>query len=110
MTLSPALPNGMDAVGRVVTVGGSNVSIEVAPRSFGEQATVGKFVGITVGKGLIIGLITEVTEEPGGGLSRGDRRRIAHLDLTGEIDHSGRFQRGISDYPNIGDGAVLLGD
>jgi uncharacterized protein len=110
MTLSPALPSGLDPVGRVVTVTGSNVSIEIASRSFGEQATVGKFVGITVGKGLIIGLITEVTEEPGGGLSRGDRRRIADLDLTGEIDATGRFQRGISDYPNIGDAAVLLGD
>ena len=110
MTLSPALPNGMDAVGRVVAVTGSSVSIEIVPRSFGEQATVGKFVGITVAKGLIIGLITEVTEETGAGLARAERRRIARLDLTGDIDHSGRFQRGISDYPTIGDAAVLLGD
>jgi DNA helicase HerA-like ATPase len=100
----------MEPVGRVVAVTGSTVAIEIMPASFGEQATVGKFVGITAAKGLLVGMVTAVNEEAIGGTSRGDRRRLAHVDLTGEIDRTGRFQRGVTEYPNIGDGTVLLGD
>jgi DNA helicase HerA-like ATPase len=35
---------------------------------------------------------------------------MARLDLIGEIDAGGRFQRGVTEYPNIGDGAQMLGE
>ena len=41
-------------------------------------------------------------------------RKIARLDLIGEIQSNGsgtaRFQRGITDYPSIGDVAMILGE
>jgi DNA helicase HerA-like ATPase len=110
MTVSSLPHSTSESIGRIVAVTGSTASIELTPRIVGEQATVGKFVGVTVAKGLIIGLVTEVVEEGAGALARAERRRVAHIDLTGEIDRGGRFQRGVSDYPNIGDGAMLLGE
>jgi DNA helicase HerA-like ATPase len=110
---APASP---DQIGRVSVVGGAQATVELHPRAVtGEQPTVGKFMGMVGGKGLMIGLITEVAEEPlgGSGLSQ-YYRNLARLDLIGEIqfDSSGsqRFQRGITEYPNIGDGAKLLND
>src|SRR6185312_2005417 len=38
-------------------------------------------------------------------------RKMARLDLIGEIfaqDGKQKFQRGVTEYPNIGDGAALL--
>jgi uncharacterized protein len=40
--------------------------------------------------------------------ARGERRRVARFDLAGEIGREGRFQRGVTDYPNIGDAVSLL--
>ena len=110
MTFSTFQQTARNSIGRVVAVTGSTASIELAPRAVGDQATVGKFVGIMSSKALMISLITEITEEGVAALSGTERRRVAHLDLTGELDREGRFERGISDYPNIGDRAVLLGE
>jgi DNA helicase HerA-like ATPase len=71
-------------------------------------------MGLMTGKTVIIGMITEVGEQPlpGGGLSS-DYRKMARLDLLGEIqvrDGVTRFVRGVTEYPNIGDGAKLLTD
>ncbi|MEJ2623856.1 MAG: DUF87 domain-containing protein [Pseudolabrys sp.] len=103
-----------ESIGRVSIVGGAQATVELNPRSMtGEQPTVGKFMGLTCGKGLIVGLITEVGEEPitGSGLSP-NYRKMARLDLIGEITTepggAQRFHRGITEYPNIGDGAELL--
>jgi DNA helicase HerA-like ATPase len=112
---APAHANA-DSIGRVSAVGGAQASVEINPRLLnGEQPTVGKFMGLTGGKGVIIGLITEVGEEPAAGPSvTPNYRKMARLDLIGEIecDAGGvqHFRRGVTEYPNIGDGAKLLTD
>ncbi len=110
-----ARPAG-EQIGRVAAVGGAQASVELNPRTpASEQPTVGKFMGLISGKTIIIALITEISEQalPGAGLNP-NFRRIARLDLIGEIrlgdDGATRFQRGVTDYPNIGDGAKLLTD
>jgi DNA helicase HerA-like ATPase len=101
-----------ESIGHVVQVSGAQASVEIDARSgLGEPATVGKFVGLACGRALIIGLITEVDEQPFG--SAGAARKVARLDLIGEIQAAAgapRFQRGVTAYPNIGDGAMLLSE
>jgi len=103
-----------DLIGRVAAVSGSQATVELTARSNGgEHPTVGKFMGMVAGKVLIIGLVTDIGEQamvaPGGGPSY---RKVARLDLVGEIrsgeDGAAQFQRGVMEYPNIGDGALLL--
>ncbi len=70
-------------------------------------------MGLVSGKALIIGLITEVGEQALTAADGGQNfRKIARLDLIGEIQSgengAARFQRGIADYPSIGDAAMLL--
>lgn len=115
-TAAPAARAGADQLGRVSVVGGAQATVEINPRTLaGEQPTVGKFMCLIGGKGLIIGLITEVAEEAiaGSGLNP-NYRKMARLDLIGEIQRDAggtpRFQRGVTEYPNIGDGARLLSD
>ena len=105
-----------ELIGRVVGVSGSQATVELNARSFGgETPTVGKFMGMVAGKALIIGLLTDIGEQAVP-TSAGPPtyRKIAHLDLIGEIraEDSGaaHFQRGVTDYPNIGDGALLLNE
>ncbi len=105
---------GADQVGRVVGVTGSQATVELSARSNGgEQPTVGKFMGMVTAKALIIGLVTDIGEQamaaPAGGSSY---RKVARLDLIGEIRSgeggAAHFQRGVMEYPNIGDGALQL--
>ncbi len=109
-------PSRAEAIGRVSVVGGAQATVELNQRAMhGEQPTVGKFMGLSGGKGLIIGLITEVGEEPIAGSGQNPNyRKMARLDLIGEISSTSgagpHFQRGITEYPNIGDGADLLSD
>src|SRR5690606_25970590 len=99
--VAPASP---DQIGRVSVVGGAQATVELHPRAVtGEQPTVGKFMALAGGKGLIVGLITEVAEEPLGGTGLSQYyRNVARLDLIGEIQSgeggSQRFQRGITEY------------
>jgi hypothetical protein len=85
-----------------------------ARKNGGEHPTVGKFMGMMAGKAVIIGLVTDIGEQAmlasGGEQSF---RKVARLDLVGEIraganNGAARFMRGVMEYPNIGDGAVLL--
>jgi len=107
---------GTDLVGRVVAVSGSQATVELNARSAGgEHPTVGKFMGMVAGKAVIIGLVTDIGEQamlaPAGGQTF---RKVARLDLVGEIRSgeagAARFQRGVMEYPNIGDGALLLSE
>ena len=53
-------------------------------------------MGITTPKALIIGLVTEVGEQALGQVaSRADFRKVARLDLIGEIV-AGKFSRGVT--------------
>jgi DNA helicase HerA-like ATPase len=109
-----ATPARPEAIGRVAGVNGSQATVELMARApGGENSTVGKFMALTIGKAVIIGLITEVGEQSiaatGGGQTF---RKVARLDLIGEIRNgeggAARFQRGVTEYPNIGDGALML--
>ena len=113
---SARAPAPSEAIGRVATVTGAQASVELTARA-AEQATVGKFVGLLTDKSVIIGLITEVGEQTiaaAGGIGGAPSyRKMARLDLIGELRNDNgkaRFQRGITEYPNIGDEAQLLPD
>ena len=61
---------------------------------------------------VIVGMITEVAERP---VKDQDAscRSVARLDLVGEIRTVGgaaQFQRGVTEYPIIGDPAMLMTD
>lgn len=104
------------AIGRVIAVNGSQSTVEIGPRAMGGEApTVGRFMGLTTARALIIGLITDVSEQPAPLANSGSPfRKVLHLDLIGELlnSHGGapRFQRGVTEYPNIGDAAAMLGE
>ncbi len=115
-TTNARAPAPSETIGRVATVTGAQASVELNARA-AEEATVGKFVGLLTDKSVIIGLITEVGEQPfaAAGATGGtpSYRKVARLDLIGELrsdNGKARFQRGVTEYPNIGDEAQLLPD
>ncbi|HWK94536.1 MAG TPA: DUF87 domain-containing protein [Pseudolabrys sp.] len=115
-TIQPTgISSSSQPLGRVIAVNGSQASVDLTGRPLGaETPTVGKFMALTTAKALIVALITDVREEPVAGASGSAAyRKIAHLDLIGEIktiDGVQRFQRGVAEYPNIGDQAAMLGE
>ncbi len=95
-----------------MSVGGANATIELNNAGNGThdaaRATVGKFLGIVSSDVVIIGMVTSISEQAG---SRGIN--IAHIDLFGEVketDGGPVFTRGITEYPTIGDPALLMTD
>jgi DNA helicase HerA-like ATPase len=110
-----SMPARPESIGRVAAVNGSQSTVELAPRTagIGETPTVGKFMGLLSGKAVIIGMVTEIGEQqfPSVGGSP-TFRKVAKLDLIGELRAADagatRFQRGVTEYPNIGDGAFML--
>ncbi|MBV9557923.1 MAG: DUF87 domain-containing protein, partial [Pseudolabrys sp.] len=101
-------------LGRVISVDGSQASIALAAgvdRGEAAAVTVGRFMGILNEAKVIVGLVTSIEEQPSGSQQF---RNIANLDLIGEIDTAapdgGAFQRGVADYPAIGNDAVLMMD
>jgi DNA helicase HerA-like ATPase len=108
----PATTAPAETLGRVISVTGSQATIELSARTQGpDKPTVGKFIGIATGPTLIVGMVTEIGEQP---LGAGTFRKIAKLDLVGDIriapPSAGQFQRGVAEYPSIGDAAILLGE
>ncbi len=107
-------PQRPDPIGRVVGITGSQAIVELNARPLGGgNPTVGKFMALTTGKSLIIGLVTDVGEQSVAGNSAPSFRKVAHLDLIGEIrdgTSAASFQRGVTEYPNIGDSASLLSE
>lgn len=107
------IPGQPEMIGRVAAVSGAQATIELNARaSLGEVPTVGKFMGLMAPRGIIIGIITEVGEQAASAGAAPGYRKLARLDLIGELragDSGGtRFQRGVTEYPNIGDGAQIL--
>ena len=97
-----------EIIGHVFSVGGSSAAIQLAGNAVRDaaRATVGKFLGVVSGDSVIIGIVTAISEQPG---SRGVN--VAHIDLFGEVrEHDGvaAFSRGITDYPAIGEPALLM--
>jgi DNA helicase HerA-like ATPase len=94
-----------DIIGRVLSVEGASATIELVGGVVCDaaRATVGKFLGIVSGEGVTIGMVTKISEQAGA--------RVAHIDLFGEMrEHNGvpAFSRGITDYPVIGEPALLI--
>jgi hypothetical protein len=95
------------SLGRVISVRGSQARIGLVTTSqindTNVRATVGQFFGIRTATTIIVAMITEVSRE---NLPPTDNYiAIASVDLLGEISAgpSGRFQRGVTSYPTIGD-------
>jgi uncharacterized protein len=108
-------PARAEPIGRVTGVTGSKATIELATATASSgRATVGKFMGVVTSNGLIVGLITEIGEHVLNVADRGQAfRKVAEIDLIGEIRTGGtapQFGRGVSQYPNIDDAAVMLGE
>jgi len=95
------------SLGRVISVRGSQARVGLMATSqindSNVRATVGQFFGIRTATTIIVAMITEVSRE---NLPPTDNYiAIASVDLLGEIGAgaTGRFQRGVTSYPTIGD-------
>src|SRR5690349_21374841 len=112
---SPAAPARAprETLGRVLAVSGAQNTIGLTPTMPGSpsRATVGKFIGVVSGCTVIVGLITEISERPQPAQDP-SCRSTARMDLVGEIKAStagaAYFQRGITEYPMIGEPAMLM--
>ena len=112
---APAPSPGRQTIGRVLGINGSQATIGLLPAPTGSddsRATVGKFLSIHSGTSLLIGMITDVSVDVPVAARDGGFYATAKLDLMGEIMRDGargsRFQRGVANYPVIGDGAALM--
>jgi hypothetical protein len=112
-----ATPEPPAPLGWVLSVEGAQASLrlDVTRRSGAAdetQATVGKFLGIGTSASLLVGVITKLAAPMTHGGKESDFA-VAHLDLVGEIKWNAAgapyFQRGVTEYPIIGDPAALLG-
>ncbi|MET4087692.1 DNA helicase HerA-like ATPase [Bradyrhizobium sp. S3.5.5] len=102
----------MTSFGRVISVCGSLARVGLLAASqmpVSEiRATVGRFVSIRCASSVIVAMITEVSCE---NLSSSDYIAIASVDLLGEIHNAAdkaKFQRGVTNYPTIGDSVDLI--
>lgn len=103
----------MTSFGRVISVRGSLARVGLLAESklpIAEvRATVGRFVSIRCASSVIVAMITEVSCE---NLSSSDDLiAIASVDLLGEILNAAdkaKFQRGVTNYPTIGDSVDLI--
>ncbi|MCS3930977.1 DNA helicase HerA-like ATPase [Bradyrhizobium sp. JR7.2] len=102
----------MTSFGRVISVRGSLARVGLLAASqmpVSEiRATVGRFVSIRCASSVIVAMITEVSCE---NLSSSDYIAIASVDLLGEIHNAAdkaKFQRGVTNYPTIGDSVDLI--
>ena len=108
-------PGNRNVIGRVLAVTGVQVTVGLSSANVAAdvaKATVGKFLGILSSSSVIVGMITEVNERP---VRDQDPscRSTARLDLVGEIrtvSGAAQFQRGVTEYPIIGEPAMLMTD
>src|SRR6185436_19886119 len=107
-------PANRNVMGRVNAVSGAQVTVGLNAGNLvadSSKATVGKFLGILSSNSVIVGMITEIAERPPRDQDNGCRS-VARLDLVGEIKTKGsggaaHFQRGVTEYPIIGEPAML---
>ena len=104
-----------EALASVITVSGSQATVGLPAASVDAndgRATVGKFLAIYSGTSVLIGMVTDVSIETPIIARELGYVATAKLDLMGEIrptEAGGRvFQRGVTEYPAIGDPAHLL--
>jgi DNA helicase HerA-like ATPase len=102
--------------GHILSVSGSQASVGLPAASIDPSRdasiTVGKFLRIQRAKSLLVGMITEVTQDITAASHDKGVRAAARLDMMGELkqreDGAHYFQRGVTDYPAIGDPAALI--
>ena len=105
-------PTPLSPLGRVISVRGSQARIGLMPNPSLTpsqiRATVGQFFGIRAASTTIIAIITEVSRENID--NNANYVAVASVDLLGEISQgpTGRFQRGVTVYPTIGDAVEVL--
>jgi uncharacterized protein len=103
------------ALGRVITVSGSQVTAQFTTESpDGEfDVTVGSLVGVSNGESLAIGTLSDIALERAPSDDNATSA-VGRIDLLGEIvtEKSGekRFQNGIRAYPKIGNAVVTVRD
>ena len=103
----------MTSFGRVISVRGSLARVGLLASSqlglSAVRATVGRFVSIRCANSTIVAMITDVTCED---LPSSDSYiATAGVDLLGEIlggPERPKFQRGVTNYPTIGDTVDLI--
>jgi DNA helicase HerA-like ATPase len=98
-----------EPLGRVIAVSGSQLTVALSAASPG-RVTVGKFLGVVSDSSIIVGMITQVAEQP---IAKRNRpcHAVAQMDLFGEITIQAggtRFRRGIGEYPIIGEPVALM--
>jgi uncharacterized protein len=108
-------------IGRVLSVSGSEARIGVFAEALQAGSgnddaalTVGKFMGVIRNRSLLVGIISHASTEVSHLLREEGYHAVVSIDLMGEIisgDVAGdpRFLRGVTSYPAIADGAVMLG-
>jgi hypothetical protein len=109
-------PDEARTCGHILSVSGSQASVGLPAESIDPRRdasiTVGKFLRVQRAKSLLIGMVTEVTQDISHAAYEQGFRAAARLDMMGEIKQrdSGAhyFQRGVTDYPAIGDPAALI--
>jgi DNA helicase HerA-like ATPase len=103
-------------LGVVVSVTGARAGIRLHAQAIGADAaarlTIGQLVAADAGRSRVIGVVTRMSlssPEPG---IEGGGAILADVDFLGEIKQAGSdaafFQRGVTDYPTIGDRATHL--
>ena len=103
--------NTVTSFGRVISVRGSLARVGLLANQLAVselRATVGRFVSIRCGASTIVAMITEVSCED---LPSSDNYiASASVDLLGEIlgGERPKFQRGVTNYPTIGDAVDLI--
>src|SRR5437764_1406606 len=108
-----SFPPPTAAFGRIISVRGSLARVGVlaaGPMNLTEaRATVGRFISIRCANSTIVAMITEVSCE---NLPTSDNYiASASVDLLGEIlgiPDRPKFQRGVTNYPTIGDAVELI--
>lgn len=116
------LLNDESYLGDVQDVSGTTVSIAMSAKSLtgfvyidgqGYRAgQIGSFVRIPIGFDNLFGIISQVgaSAVPEARADRGESNRWMTVQLIGEGPRNGTFQRGLSQYPTIGDKVHLISE
>src|SRR5690349_18781035 len=102
ISTNPVLDAGRTC-GRVLSVSGSQASVGLPLESIDPireaSITVGKFLRVQRARSLLIGMITEVTQDVSSAAREQGFRAAARIDMMGEIkqrdDGKAFFQRGV---------------
>jgi hypothetical protein len=120
MNQHQAVPPRMpaDTLGHVHAVSGSRATVGLLTVALNgphrDHITVGRFLNIQTGKGVLVGVITDVAIQVSAESRAQGYSAVAHVDLMGEIEQRSPgekgFRRGVSHYPTIGDIVLPLGN